>query len=60
MAKAIGPFKALGFKAAGNIAILSTGESHFKAQAAFERHISRLSRFVVRYLLAEEIYRRSY
>ena len=60
MAKAIGPFKVLGFKADGNIAILSTGESHFKAQAAFERHISRLSRFVDRYLLAEEIYRKSY
>ena len=59
MAKAIGPFKVLGFKADGNIAILSTGESHFKAQAAFERHVSRLSRFIDRYLLAEEVYKRS-
>ncbi|KAK9817483.1 hypothetical protein WJX74_002018 [Apatococcus lobatus] len=50
MAKASGPFKVLGFKADGNVAVLSTGESQFRAQAAFER-----SRFVDRKLLADEI-----
>ncbi|KAK9816169.1 hypothetical protein WJX74_002882 [Apatococcus lobatus] len=59
VAKANGPFKVIGFKADGNVAVLSTGESQFRAQAAFDRHISRLSRFVDGYLLADEIYRRT-
>jgi len=43
--KARGPYRTIGFKKHGAIAVLMTGTTEFKQRQQYDRHISRLARY---------------
>lgn len=58
MAKALGPFKVIGFSKSGDSAVLQTAESRYRASESYSRHVSRLARYFDQHHAARLVYGR--